>query len=136
MRWRSIGLRERHSPTRSCSHQQVDGTGRSIAYSTPRSTRARGLLALKRVDSSRHSGVIALFQEHFVKTGAVPPDVARALRQAFAKRQLGDYDDFADVEELEFRSLREQVERLVVACEDSVNRARAVSHLWRSARGA
>ena len=30
---------------------------------------ARALLALKRIDSSRHSGVIALFQEHFVKTG-------------------------------------------------------------------
>ena len=48
---------------------------------------ARARLALKRMDSSRHSGVIALFQEHFVKTGAVPPDIARALPQAFARRQ-------------------------------------------------
>ena len=30
---------------------------------------ARALLALKQVDSARHSGVIALFQEHFVRPG-------------------------------------------------------------------
>ena len=59
---------------------------------------ARGLLALKRIDSSRHSGIIALFQEHFVKTGTVSPEIARALPQAFARRQRSDYDDFADVE--------------------------------------
>ena len=59
---------------------------------------ARALLALKRIDSSRYSGVIALFQEHFVKTGIVSPDVARALPQAFGKRQHSDYDDFAQAE--------------------------------------
>ncbi len=33
---------------------------------------ARALLATKQLDSSRHSGVIALFQEHFVRSGVVP----------------------------------------------------------------
>ena len=83
---------------------------------------ARALLALKRIDSSRHSGVIALFQEHFVKTGTVSPEIARALPQAFARRQRSDYDDFADVEGHEFTALREQVERFVLACEEAVNR--------------
>jgi uncharacterized protein len=36
---------------------------------------ARALLATKTLDSSRHSGVIALFQEHFVKTGLISTDV-------------------------------------------------------------
>ena len=40
---------------------------------------ARALLATKTLDSSRHSGVIALFQEHFVRTGLISTDVARAL---------------------------------------------------------
>ena len=84
---------------------------------------ARALLALKRIDSSRHSGVIALFQEHFVKTGTVSADIARALPQALAKRQRSDYDDFADVQAQEITALREQVERLVRACEEAVNRA-------------
>ena len=84
---------------------------------------ARALLALKRIDSSRHSGVIALFQEHFVKTGTVSPDIARALPQAFARRQRSDYDDFAEVQAHEIKTLREQVERLVHACEEALNRA-------------
>lgn len=54
---------------------------------------ARALLATKTLDSSRHSGVIALFQEHFLKTGLIPPDVARALPRAFEKRQTSDYGD-------------------------------------------
>jgi uncharacterized protein (UPF0332 family) len=41
---------------------------------------ARALLALRRLDSSRHSGVIALFQEHFVKTEAVPAGRHRTIR--------------------------------------------------------
>ena len=84
---------------------------------------ARALLALKRIDSSRHSGVITLFQEHFVKTGTVSSDIARALPQAFARRQRSDYDDFAEVQVHEIKALREQVERLVHACEEAVNRA-------------
>ena len=85
---------------------------------------ARAVLALKRLDSSKHSGVIALFQEHFVKTGMVSPDVARALPQAFARRQRSDYDDFSDVQAEEVNALRQQVEQLVQACDDAVNRPR------------
>ena len=84
---------------------------------------ARALLALKRIDSSRHSGVITLFQEHFVKTGTVSSDIARALPQAFARRQRSDYDDFAEVQVHEIKALREQVERLVHGCEEAVTRA-------------
>ena len=32
---------------------------------------ARALLAIRELDSSRHSGVISLFQKHFVKLAAV-----------------------------------------------------------------
>lgn len=37
---------------------------------------ARALLALREVDSSRHSGVISMFQRHFVKTRLVSIDKA------------------------------------------------------------
>ena len=84
---------------------------------------ARALLALKRIDSSRHSGVIALFQEHFVKTGAVAPDIARALPQAFARRQRTDYGDFAEVQMTEVQTVHDAVERFVRACEEVVGLA-------------
>lgn len=81
---------------------------------------ARALLALKKIDSSRHSGVISLFQEHFVKTGIVSPDVARALPQAFARRQRSDYDDFTEVHADEVKALRDQVKQLVSACQEAI----------------
>jgi uncharacterized protein (UPF0332 family) len=82
---------------------------------------ARALLALKRIDSARHSGVIALFQELFVRTGVVPADIARALPQAFSRRQRSDYGDFADAEASEVKALRNAVGEFVQACEEVVN---------------
>ena len=40
-------------------------------------TAARALLATKRLDSSKHSGVIALFNQHFVKSGEVRKDASK-----------------------------------------------------------
>src|SRR5438552_8854669 len=78
---------------------------------------ARALLATKTLDSSRHSGVIALFQEHFVKSGLISTDVARALPRAFEKRQTSDYGDFSEPTSEEVLSLRDQVQAFVAACE-------------------
>ncbi|MFN3466456.1 MAG: HEPN domain-containing protein [Candidatus Brocadiales bacterium] len=38
-------------------------------------TAARALLATKGLDSAKHSGVISLFNQHFVKTGVVEKDM-------------------------------------------------------------
>jgi len=81
---------------------------------------ARALLATKALDSSRHSGVIALFQEHFVKTGLISTDTARALPRAFEKRQTSDYGDFSEPTRDEVLSLRDQVQALVASCEELV----------------
>jgi len=78
---------------------------------------ARALLATKTLDSSRHSGVIALFQEHFVKTGLISTDAARALPRAFEKRQTSDYGDFSEPTSEEVLSLRDQVRPFVASCE-------------------
>ncbi len=84
---------------------------------------ARALLATKTLDSSRHSGVIALFQEHFVKTGVISPDAARALPRAFEKRQTSDYGDFSEPSNEEVLDLRRQIVAFVAACEASVQKA-------------
>jgi uncharacterized protein (UPF0332 family) len=83
---------------------------------------ARALLATRNLDSSRHSGVIALFQEHFVRTGIVPTDTARALPRAFEKRQTSDYGDFSEPSSDEVLGLRGQVEVFVLACEEAVQK--------------
>jgi uncharacterized protein (UPF0332 family) len=83
---------------------------------------ARALLAMRSLDSSRHSGVIALFQEHFVRTGLIPTDTARALPRAFEKRQTSDYGDFSEPSRDEVLSLRDQVEVFVRFCEKLVQK--------------
>src|SRR4030095_17150462 len=40
---------------------------------------ARALLATRELDSSRHSGVISLFQKHFLTPGLVSTDKPKAL---------------------------------------------------------
>jgi uncharacterized protein (UPF0332 family) len=74
---------------------------------------ARALLATRNLDSSRHSGVIGLFQEHFGRTGLVPNETARALARAFEKRQTSDYSDFSEPSSDEVLALRDQVQAFV-----------------------
>ncbi len=46
----------------------------------------RSLLATKDLDSSKHSGVISLFNTHFVKTGEIDHNQAKFLKKSFEKR--------------------------------------------------
>jgi uncharacterized protein (UPF0332 family) len=77
---------------------------------------ARSLLATKSLESSKHSRAIALFQQHFVKTGEVPVDVAQVLQQSFDARQLTDYGDYAEPVHDEVIDLRSAVARFVTFC--------------------
>lgn len=78
---------------------------------------ARALLATRDLDSARHSGVIALFQQHFVKTDLVPSTIGRTLPRSFETRRTSDYADVADLDEEEVRQLRTDVVAFVAACE-------------------
>ena len=40
---------------------------------------------------SRHGGVIAGFNQHFVKTGIFPRDFSERIARLFRQRQIGDY---------------------------------------------
>ena len=78
---------------------------------------ARSLLALRELDSSKHNGVISLFQKHFVKPGLVATDKARALPRAFEKRQKSDYGDFSTVTTKEAKAVRAEVSGFIEECE-------------------
>jgi uncharacterized protein (UPF0332 family) len=78
---------------------------------------ARALLAIQELDSSRHSGVISLFQKHFVKSGLVSAENAKALPRAFEKRQKSDYGDFSTVTSAEARSVRAEIKSFLKDCE-------------------
>jgi uncharacterized protein (UPF0332 family) len=43
--------------------------------------------------SSKHQGVIALFDENFIKQNILPKEMGKILNRAFEMRQVGDYRD-------------------------------------------
>ena len=53
----------------------------------------RAALALKRVDSSKHSGVIAEFRRLFIKESLLPVEISQMIGSAFTIRNASDYDD-------------------------------------------
>ena len=52
------------------------------------------LLATKGLASSKHTGVKALFNQHFIKTCLVSKENGRLYNRLFDARQEGDYVDF------------------------------------------
>ncbi|MEW6556876.1 MAG: HEPN domain-containing protein [Elusimicrobiota bacterium] len=60
-------------------------------------TAARSLLALKELDSSKHSGIIALFNQHIIKTGLFPRELSQYLQKAKRLRENADYGDFVKI---------------------------------------
>jgi uncharacterized protein (UPF0332 family) len=83
---------------------------------------ARALLAIRKLDSSRHSGVISLFQAQFVKPRLIATEKAKALPRAFEKRQKSDYGDFSTVTAKEAQAIRNEVSDFVEECEQLLNR--------------
>ncbi|MCE1248824.1 MAG: HEPN domain-containing protein [Firmicutes bacterium] len=55
---------------------------------------ARGLLALNRFDSKKHSGVISYFNKNYIKTGLIQEEYGQMLVIAEKVRIKSDYDDF------------------------------------------
>lgn len=57
------------------------------------------LLLKEGLKSSKHSGVMALFQKNFIKTKRISLEMGKFYSRMFEFRQKGDYGDFADFEE-------------------------------------
>jgi len=55
------------------------------------------LLIYEPYSSSKHSGVIAYFNQHFVKNDILPKESGRALNKAFELRQRGDYREYIEL---------------------------------------
>lgn len=54
----------------------------------------RAVNALQEFDSSKHSGVIAYFNQNFVKTGVFTKEASKVIRLASENRERADYLDF------------------------------------------
>jgi len=66
---------------------------------------------------SKHSGVIAGFNQHFVKTGVFPAEFSKCVARLFRERQLGDY-------EFDVSASREAAEQGIHDAQDVVSATR------------
>ncbi|OGW55407.1 MAG: hypothetical protein A2Z46_01940 [Nitrospirae bacterium RBG_19FT_COMBO_55_12] len=83
-------------------------------------TAARALLATRQLDSAKHSGVIALFNQHFVKPGTVSKEASKLIEKAKLYREQADYGDFfvvskeeADVQIQSARKFIREIETVI-----------------------
>lgn len=87
-------------------------------------TAARALLATKQLDSSKHSGVIALFNQHFVKTGIVDKVASKIIEKAKLYREQADYGDFFVVSEDEAKTQIRSAMDFIVEIEKGIEKMR------------
>lgn len=78
------------------SNNRLNSTVNRIYYSLYYAVLA--LLETKELASSKHSGVRALFNQYFVKTGIVSKETGRFFSELFNDRQEGDYVDYTKFE--------------------------------------
>jgi len=71
------------------------------------------LLLTKDLSSARHTGVRALFNEHFVRTGKVSVEQGRFFSRMYDFRQKGDYADYVQFEEAKIKEWLAQAESFI-----------------------
>lgn len=59
----------------------------------------RAINTLSGFDSSKHSGVIAHFNQTYVKTGVFDKEMSKIIRRTSEFREQADYEDFFDATE-------------------------------------
>ena len=92
--------------------QYKDSIGRSY-YAIFSAIRA--LLASKKEDYSKHSGVISFFQREYIKTGILDVKYSKYLQTAFQIRNSCDYDDFFLISRLDAEKQYERAAELTSA---------------------
>lgn len=71
------------------------------------------LLATINKGSAKHSGVIALFDQHFVKPGLIPREKSKSLHKAFDLRQLADYQELTLIDMHDAKDVLAKAEEFV-----------------------
>ena len=81
----------------------------------------RSANALKGFDSSKHSGVIAYFNSHFLKEGKLNKELSKIIKATSYLREKSDYDDFFLASRKESEIQLENAKRFVTAVTEYLN---------------
>ena len=74
----------------------------------------RAVNALSGFDSSKHSGVIAYFNQNYVKEGVFSKELSKIIRMASENREKADYLDF-------FIASKEEAERQILRAKEFID---------------
>ena len=73
----------------------------------------RSVLALDGLDSSKHSGIIAIFNQNYVRMGSFESGISKVIASAYRLRERADYQDFYIVTEQEASEQIEKAETII-----------------------
>ncbi len=76
------------------------------------------LLIYEPYASSKHSGVLAYFNKHFVKGGLFSDAMGRSLNKAFELRQRGDYREYFELQKDQVEPLLDEATQFVAAVQE------------------
>lgn len=71
--------------------------------------------------SSKHTGVISLFDQEFVRQNRVPKELGKMLHQAFEARQEGDYKDFSKIDRGVAKEIPKSADEFVKSIEEKLS---------------
>ena len=86
---------------------------------------ALALLLTKGLGASKHSGVLALVDREFVRTGVMSAEMSRVLRQAFNARQKSDYSELKPATEERARAQESSASQMATTYSSAAGR-----HMW------
>jgi len=82
----------------------------------------RAFLAIANKDSSKHSGVISLFNQYFIRTGIVSEISFKSIQSLMDLRHESDYQDFAEITEKEAMGAVEAAKIVITALKGSLEK--------------
>ena len=85
---------------------------------------ALALLATVGQETQKHQGVLALFSQHFIKTGILPKEMGKFLNKAFDMRQTGDYEEEAELTQEDAQKSVSFAEKFVQSAEEKLREDR------------
>ena len=94
----------------------LDGAINRFYYATFHGMRA--VLATKGYDAPKHSGVISLFNLHFVKPGYFSKQASKIITITFSERSTADYNDYKTFQKEEVTVIRDKVNTFLKEVED------------------
>jgi len=82
------------------------------------------LLLTRDLSSPKHSGVMALFNRHFIKERVLPLDMGKFYSRVFDRRLEGDYGEIVELQEEDVRADLARAEEFIARIESQLKQSK------------